>query len=85
MRGQISERNRRLIRTGLRTRIANLVCEAAVATSIGIVSVGPGVRHRGDHHIIAVNVNIRRSCPLPGKIYYLPSLHLRAPRGERDA
>lgn len=82
---QISECHRRLIRTGLGARITNLVCEAAMATNTGIISVRTAVRHRRDQHIIAVNVDICRSCPMPGKIHYLASLHLRTLRGQRDA
>ena len=82
---QVSECHRRLIGTGLGARITNLVCEAAVATSTGIISVRTAVRHGRDQHIIAVNIDICRSCPTPGKIHYLPSLHLRALRGQRDA
>jgi hypothetical protein len=65
---QISKYHRYLIRAGVRTCTAHLICKRARGASadpIGIETVIPG---RGDQAAVAVNVDTIRSRAAPGQV-----------------
>ena len=59
-----------------------------MATATRGVSVETVVSRRGDHHAVAVNVDIRRTRPAPGEVHRVPTLYCShtpvATRTERD-
>jgi hypothetical protein len=62
---QISECHRRLIGTGVGAGFADLIREGAMATATDGIGVETVVRHGGDTHAVAVNIDIARSRPAP--------------------
>ena len=72
---QTSECYRRLIRTGLAACFADPIRVGRVAAATRGVSVGTVVSRRGDHHAVAVNVDIRQTCPAPGEVHRVPTLY----------
>ena len=58
-----SECHRCLIRTGVGASLAYLIRVGVMATAAGGVSVETVVFRRGDHHAVAVNVDLRRDSP----------------------
>src|SRR5205807_5743039 len=76
---------RDLVRAVLSARLADLVGVRALATHPNVIGVEPGdVRHSGNQHAVAINVDVVRSSSIPGEVHRLLPLHLVAARTERD-
>jgi hypothetical protein len=78
------ECHRKLIRTGLTARFAYLIRVDGMATATGRIGVETVVCRRGDHHAVAVNVDIGRSRPLMRNLL-CAALHFVAARNGRDS
>ena len=78
--------HRNLIGTILRACFAHLICEGGPAFLARVISVA--ARRAGycrDDHAVAVNVDHARSCPNPGEINGVKSMHLVATGSQRDS
>src|SRR5262252_11113242 len=65
--------------------IADSIGVRALATRPDVIGVEPGdVRHSGNQHAVAINVDIVRGSSIPGKVHPLVPLHLVAACDERD-
>jgi hypothetical protein len=71
-----TEPHRHLIGAVLCSRFAYLIGVTHVApTDTDRIGVGTGVRHRGDHYSIAVDVDVSRGYRGPCEIHRVPPLH----------
>src|SRR5437867_5786663 len=76
---------RDLVRAVLSACLAYLVGVGALATHPDVIGVEPGdVRHSGNQHAVAINVDVVRSSSIPREVHRLVSLHLVAARSESD-
>ena len=74
-----------LVRTVLRACFADPIGVRALATHPDVIGVEPGdVRHSGNQHAVAINVDVVRSSSIPGEFHGLLPLHFVAARNERD-
>jgi hypothetical protein len=55
-----------------------------MATAARRIGVKPVIWRRGDHGVVAVDVDITADRPAPGEVYRMPPLHLVAARSKRD-
>jgi hypothetical protein len=81
---QISKRHGRLIRTGVRTCVAHLICEAARATAADTIGVETIIPRSDDQRAVAINIDTIRSRAAPGQIRSASSVYQVAVRTERD-
>ena len=65
----------RLIGTGLSARLAYLIGVGGMATATERIDVETVVGRRGDHYVVAVNINIVLSRPAPGAVHYVRTLY----------
>src|SRR5215813_14092793 len=65
--------------------IADSIGVRALATRPDVIGVEPGdVRHSGNQHAVAINVDVVRGSSIPGEVHPLLPLHLVAACTERD-
>ena len=77
--------HRDLVRAVLSARLADLVGVGALAAHPDMIGVETGdVRHSGNQHAVAINVDVVRGSSIPGEVHRLLPLHLVAARTERD-
>ena len=71
---ETSERHCHLIRTVTRAGFAHRVDVGGMATAVKMIGVETVVRNGGDHHAVAVSVDIRRTRFAPGEVHRVPTL-----------
>src|SRR5437762_11673929 len=77
--------DRDFIRAVLSARLAELVDVGALAAHPDVIGVETGdVRHSGNQHAVAINVDVVRGSSIPREVHPLLPLHLVAARTERD-
>src|SRR5262249_28175031 len=77
--------HRDLVGAVLSAGIADPIGVRALAASPDVIGVETGgVRHSGNQHTVAINVDVVRGSSMPGEIHPLLPLHLVAARTERD-
>src|SRR5215471_21856489 len=77
--------HRDLVRAVLSSCIADSIGVRALAARPDVIGVEPGdVRHSGNQHVVAINVDIVRGSSIPGEVHPLLPLHLVAARNEYD-
>src|SRR5213596_991380 len=77
--------HRDLVRAVLSACIADPIAVRALATRADVIGVEPGdVRHSGNQHVVAINVDAVRGSSIPGEVHGLLPLHLVAASTECD-
>src|SRR5207247_2707531 len=77
--------HRDLVRAVLSACTADPIGVRALATHPDVIGVETGdVRHSGNQHAVAINVDVVPGSSIPGEVHRLLPLHLIAARTERD-
>ena len=74
-----------LVRAVPGARFAYPIRIGAPASAVDVIGVGTTVvRHGGNQHAVAIDVDVSRGDPIPGEVHRLASAHFVAARSEGD-